>query len=111
MSLPEINEASSLIQREAHEEANIIFGVVVDEAMEEEIRITVIATGFEDAAQRKAVAANVTPLSGYRNNLNIPAFLRKKMNEAPGEFKAAMAVGDEDGGNLEIPAFLRRQAD
>src|SRR5512137_2713224 len=45
MSLYEINEASSLIQSEAHEDANIIFGTVVDENMMDEIRITVIATG------------------------------------------------------------------
>ena len=49
MSLYEVNEASSLIQAEAHEDANIIFGTVIDENMKDEIRITVIATGFEDA--------------------------------------------------------------
>ena len=47
MSLYEVNEASSLIQAEAHEDANIIFGTVIDENMKDEIRITVIATGFE----------------------------------------------------------------
>ena len=46
MTLNEINEATTLIQKEAHEEANIIWGMVIDEKMHEEIRITVIATGF-----------------------------------------------------------------
>ena len=46
LSLHEVNEAATLIQEEAHEDANIIFGAVIDEQMGDEIRITVIATGF-----------------------------------------------------------------
>jgi cell division protein FtsZ len=46
MSLYEVNEAASLIQEEAHEDANIIFGAVIDEKINDEIRVTVIATGF-----------------------------------------------------------------
>jgi len=53
LSLHEVNEAATLIQEEAHEDANIIFGAVIDERMGDEIRITVIATGFGDA-QRDA---------------------------------------------------------
>jgi len=53
LSLHEVNEAASLIQEEAHDDANIIFGAVIDERMGDEIRITVIATGFGDA-QREA---------------------------------------------------------
>jgi cell division protein FtsZ len=49
LSLHEVNEAATLIQEEAHEDANIIFGAVIDERMGDEIRITVIATGFADA--------------------------------------------------------------
>ena len=41
-----MNEAATLIQEEAHEDANIIFGSVIDETMGDEVRITVIATGF-----------------------------------------------------------------
>lgn len=47
MTLHEINEASKLIQQEAHEDANIIFGAVIDENMKDAIRVTVIATGFD----------------------------------------------------------------
>ncbi|HVN87740.1 MAG TPA: cell division protein FtsZ, partial [Candidatus Binatia bacterium] len=54
LSLHEVNEAATLIQEEAHEDANIIFGAVIDERMGDEIRITVIATGF-DAARPQAV--------------------------------------------------------
>ena len=48
LKLSEVNEASSLIQSAAHEDANIIFGAVLDEKMGEEDKITVIATGFRD---------------------------------------------------------------
>jgi cell division protein FtsZ len=46
LALYEVNEAASLIQEEAHEDANIIFGAVIDPAVNDEIRVTVIATGF-----------------------------------------------------------------
>jgi cell division GTPase FtsZ len=53
LSLHEVNEAATLVQEEAHEDANIIFGAVIDERMGDELRITVIATGF-DHSQRDA---------------------------------------------------------
>jgi cell division protein FtsZ len=48
LKLSEVNEASSLIQSAAHEDANIIFGAVLDEQMGDDVKITVIATGFRD---------------------------------------------------------------
>jgi cell division protein FtsZ len=51
LTLHEVNEASSLIQQAAHEDANIIFGSVIDPNLSEEVRITVIATGFNGAAR------------------------------------------------------------
>jgi cell division protein FtsZ len=55
LKLSEVNEASSLIQTSAHEDANIIFGAVLDEKMGEEVKITVIATGFrEQMPERRA---------------------------------------------------------
>jgi cell division protein FtsZ len=71
LALHEINDASSLIQEEAHEDANIIFGAVIDESMGDELRITVIATGFGlDAAvpapEPVAVAAPVVSIAGSR---------------------------------------------
>ncbi len=53
LTLFEINEASSLIQTEADEDANIIFGSVIDDSMDEEIKITVIATGFDRQASKR----------------------------------------------------------
>jgi cell division protein FtsZ len=108
MTLYEINEASSLIQAESHEDANIIFGTVVDESMGDEIRITVIATGFND---KEAVMGNVTPLGSIRrSNLAVPTYIR---NEKPADGPAGAKSPDEidENPDLEIPTFLRRQAD
>lgn len=56
LCLHEVNEAASMIQEEAHDDANIIFGAVIDENMTDEIRITVIATGFGELRDDKKVA-------------------------------------------------------
>ncbi len=63
MSLFEVNEASSLITQAAHEDAEIIFGAVVDESMAEEIRVTVIATGFPDPDRRIASVDTVSRMN------------------------------------------------
>src|SRR5436190_14184891 len=55
MSLMEVNEASLLIQEAAHEDANIIFGAVVDPKLEGRVKVTVIATGFDFVADRQPV--------------------------------------------------------
>jgi len=60
LKLSEVNAASSLIQSAAHEDANIIFGAVLNEKMGEEVKITVIATGFRDQMpERRARMLNV----------------------------------------------------
>jgi cell division protein FtsZ len=60
LKLSEVNQASSLIQSAAHEDANIIFGAVLDESMGEDVKITVIATGFRDQMpERRARMLNV----------------------------------------------------
>ena len=65
LTLHEVNEAATLIQEEADEEANIIFGAVIDPEIDDDLFITVIATGFgeEELAQpRDATKAGVRPL-------------------------------------------------
>jgi cell division protein FtsZ len=112
LSLYEVNEASSLIQAEAHEDANIIFGTVIDETMGGEIRITVIATGFDDGMKKKQVPSNVSQLGGFRlENLATPTYMRqgKSRNNAN---VVTMGISEEsDTVDMEIPTFLRRQAD
>jgi cell division protein FtsZ len=116
MTLNEINEATTLIQKEAHEDANIIWGMVIDEAMQEEIRVTVIATGFGKAEEKLATRfKKVAPISfSTKENRDIPAFLRRvKASERFDEVKldesADFALEDED--RFDIPTFLRKQAD
>jgi cell division protein FtsZ len=112
LSLYEVNEASSLIQAEAHEDANIIFGTVIDESMGDEIRITVIATGFADTVRKKQVPANASQFGGFkREDLSTPTFMRQtKTREAANV--VTMGINDEtENVDIEIPTFLRRQAD
>jgi cell division protein FtsZ len=116
MTLSEINEATTLIQKEAHEEANIIWGMVIDEGMKEELRVTVIATGFGKVEQKSASRfKKVAPISfSMRENRDIPTFMRRvKVNERFDELKLSeppeFPVEDED--RFDIPTFLRKQAD
>jgi len=113
MTLFEINEASSLIQAEAHEEANIIFGTVVDETMGDEIRITVIATGFEDPGKKKQGLSHLASFNVNRSrDISVPAYIRNKPSGS-GDFNVIRMglIDDEENPDLEIPTFLRRQAD
>lgn len=109
MTLYEIHEASSLVQSEAHEDANIIFGTVVDETMGDEIRITLIATGLENAELPRS---NVTSLGSVRrNNLAVPTYIRQeKTKDSAAPIKTETEEAEENP-DLEIPTFLRRQAD
>jgi cell division protein FtsZ len=69
LTLHEVNEASSLIQQAAHEDANIIFGSVIDPNLSEEVRITVIATGFNGAAKTQMIVPDkhTTPVAAPPN--------------------------------------------
>ncbi|MGB5218896.1 MAG: cell division protein FtsZ [Smithella sp.] len=114
LSLYEVNEASSLIQEEADEDANIIFGTVIDPNMEDEVRITVIATGFDDFSRKKNESiGNVTRFRGLgsREDLSTPTYIRRERKLNTGEV-AVVGLGDENEHmDIQIPTFLRRQAD
>jgi cell division protein FtsZ len=67
LRLAEVNEASTIIQSAAHEDANIIFGAVLDEKMKDDVKITVIATGFKDTPMgRQHASATAAVLHGTR---------------------------------------------
>ncbi len=74
LKLSEVNEASSIIQNAAHEDANIIFGAVLDETMGDEVKITVIATGFrqEDMPLRRDRMLAVTTMPTHRQDTPAP---------------------------------------
>ena len=81
LTLFEVNEAAEIIAQAADPEANIIFGAVVDDTLEDEVRVTVIATGFEDDkfSSRLSAAGVDEPKSSLGNHdLDIPTFLRWK---------------------------------
>jgi cell division protein FtsZ len=114
MTLNEVNEASVLIQKEAHEDANIIFGAVIDEKMEEEIRVTVIATGFGRMEERMLPhLKKVSSISlSLRDDLEVPTYVRRereKSQEAKPEGVDELSSFDEE--HYDIPTFLRKQAD
>jgi cell division protein FtsZ len=79
--LHEVSEASSIIHDAADADANIIFGAVLDPSMKGEVKITVIATGFDkrqEMANAAAVSAGIVPkVSVPAPDLEIPAFLRR----------------------------------
>jgi cell division protein FtsZ len=78
--LHEVSEASGIIHDAAHPDANIIFGAVLDESMKDEVKITVIATGFErkgDVASAVAATTVASQNSIPAPDLEIPAFLRR----------------------------------
>ena len=95
LGLQEANTAAELVQRSADPEANIIFGVVTDESLEDEIVITVIATGFEQN-QDLSSATNVENLVNSTWN--------KKINSIP-----QANDGKDQPGDLDIPSFLRKK--
>jgi len=109
LSLHEVEEAARIVQEAAHEEANIIFGAVIDPTLQDEVRITVIATGFPDRREAPAAAPRV---------VDLPRPARPAAAAAPvGAWRRRLAElradGDEglDEADLDVPAFLRRHAD
>src|SRR5213592_3742213 len=105
LSIHELEEAARMVQEAAHDEANIIFGAVLDPSLEDEVRMTVIATGF--AERKETVGGKVVdlPRAARASAAGAGSWRRR-----PGELRAEIddALGD---GDLEVPAFLRRQAD
>ncbi|MDD3267805.1 MAG: cell division protein FtsZ [Syntrophomonadaceae bacterium] len=83
LTLFEINEAAEIIHQAADEEANIIFGANIDESLQDEVRVTVIATGFNTPKSQVAEAAKIKGIEAPptfldKNDLEIPPFLRRK---------------------------------
>ena len=134
LTLSEVSEASDIIYSAAHEEANIIFGAVVDHSMEGKVKITVIATGFDrlrvsQSPASEAAKRTPTELTGYaavtraqtpepliantnrvivsrRRGLDLPALpVPARATEAA---EIAEATDDPEASPFDVPAFLRR---
>ena len=129
LSMHEVNEAAKVITSSTDEDARIIFGAVIDERLKDEIKITVIATGFESQGQnRKTMSSLDMP---KENNSYAPSsFLKSKAEERNNDdhlsqmakknrispLKAAQAeparnkeMNEEDDEELGIPAFIRKK--
>ena len=105
LSLYEINQAAAILRETAHPDVNMIFGAVIDEAMTEEIRITVIATGFEHGApmmrQMSRAESRLPQREPVRQSVSRPTAqpVREERTERP-----SFQVND-----IDIPAFLRKK--
>jgi cell division protein FtsZ len=108
LTLHEVHEASSIVQQSAAENANIIFGAVLDESMEDAVKVTVIATGI------KSEQMGIKPLAGLSpalRSVQESVKLRRQKaaagpDEAPEvEDKAPPEISEDD---LDVPAFMRR---
>ncbi len=135
LTLHEVNEAATLVQEEADEDANIIFGAVIDESMGDEVRITVIATGFGEAAGERHRPGPVGERTGSADHtadgrpikrlglldedaLAVPAWKRRRGESTPTQASAgkparqtASASGEGGDEDYDIPTFLRRGAE
>ncbi len=124
ITMNEIHEASSLIQAAAHDDANIIWGVVIDENMTDQIAITVVATGFANKPivlssgvdKGKASQQQRDPHNASVIDYNKPAFMRRKELKEEKEkevIKLGMVVDESvlDQDLYNVPTFLRKKAD
>jgi cell division protein FtsZ len=115
LTLNEINEASTLIQKETYDEANIIFGAVIDRRMNGEIRVTVIATGLgaEEEKQERKRRLRVIP-DESEENMDIPTFLRRgKSIDQFSDFRFHKAAEPFPAveERYDVPTFMRKQPD
>lgn len=109
MTLHEIHQASSLIQEAADEDANIIFGSVIDESIGDEIKVTVIATGFDRAEKEKE---NRHQLAVPKEEHDIPTIIRNRWEkDRLAKVRAPERGSETDDSEYDIPAFLRRKAE
>jgi cell division protein FtsZ len=104
LTLHEVHEASSVIQKAAHENANIIFGAVQDDAMKDAVKITVIAAGFKDVA-RRPVQQKPSYLPKTWKAGREPQTVVQEVQRNVQEVLPQVAADD-----LDVPTFLRRQA-
>src|SRR3989442_132140 len=123
LTLHEVNEAATLIQEEADDDANIIFGAVIDESMGDEMRITVIATGFGERIER-AVGRQGSERGGQTggrpvrrhglvsdDELDVPTWQRRRQDAPASESRRVAAPSPpapHEGDEVEVPTFLRR---
>ncbi|HRW04692.1 MAG TPA: cell division protein FtsZ [Caldilineaceae bacterium] len=103
LSLFEVNEAAEIVRANAHPEANIIFGAVVDSEMKDELQLTVIATGFDKPNVDEQSTFNQRAAAPRNYERSTPQ--RQEPSRPAGEYNSVRSFDRDD---LDIPAFLRR---
>lgn len=109
LTLFEVNQAAAIIKETAHPDVNLIFGAVIDENMGDEVRITVIATGFDRAGVRQHSTFELKPVTKSdeaKPHTSTSPHRQEKVTAAPTEFQSHMINTDD----LDIPAFLRNRS-
>jgi cell division protein FtsZ len=107
MALHEVHDAAAIIRESAHEEAHIIFGAVIDEKLENELRVTVIATGFHRLeVEMRAPAWPARPVARSRE-LDEP-YERRPRVVAPEPKETVPLTVETNERRLDIPTFVRR---
>jgi cell division protein FtsZ len=101
LTLFEVNAASSIIRESADDDANIIFGAVIDETLTDEMKITVIATGFDREVTSVASAAATTAIPAPP-----PRYVVRPADDLPRPMMGTPRVDD-----LDVPTFIRKKAD
>lgn len=97
MGLEDVEAAANLVQEAAHPDANIIFGATFDDSMQDEIRVTVIATGFEEAPTAKQPSQNVAKAEpSFDKQQGMFTAASEKAAEKKKEEPAAAPTGEED---------------
>jgi cell division protein FtsZ len=100
LSLYEVNLAASIIKETAHPDVNLIFGAVVDPTMEDNIRITVIATGFDNSnISQRMLRTRATPFANTTDSITPPN----------GNAKRELEPANFNPEDLDIPTFLRKR--
>ena len=109
LAIHEVEEAARIVQEAAHEEANIIFGAVIDPEIGDEVRMTVIATGFTEKKDIVAPPGKVVdlPRATRPGSFSAPPAGWRRRADARAEVANPIDMTDE----LDVPAFLRQKAD
>jgi cell division protein FtsZ len=111
LSLGEFSEVGDTIEEFASDDATVVVGTVIDPSLENEMRVTVVATGLGDKHAKPTKVVDNTDRPDYRQ-LDKPAVMRKQdFSRAAAAAAAAVVGSDTDMDYLDIPAFLRKQAD
>ncbi|MEE8257487.1 MAG: cell division protein FtsZ [Acidobacteriota bacterium] len=106
LTLHEVNEASTIIHQAAAENANVIFGAVLDESMKDQIKITVIATGYKTDRIRFSQASNTSALHSARQTVRSVMARKEKL---PVETNVTQVTAEIPADDLEVPAYIRRR--